>query len=181
MGARTAHALDLGRSSTRSALSALSKAGSGFPVDACASEAAPLLRAFAQVPWKRSACATANFHCGGRCLPPPSSDPHGPRSIDRSTGRCARPPTTGRRPRMTRAHDRQKRATPAAVHVVRVDPHPAPRARTLRARTPICLSAPRRHLLTYFVRRRSPSLACRLPREAVQRLAAALVRAHHQA
>ena len=82
---------------------------------------------------------------------------------------------------MTRAHDRQKRATPAAVHVVRVDPHPAPRARTLRARTPICLSAPRRHLLTYFVRRRSPSLACRLPREAVQRLAAALVRAHHQA
>ena len=63
MGARTAHALDLGRSSTGSALSALWKTGSVFPVDAHASEAAPLLRAFAQVPWKRSARAMANFHC----------------------------------------------------------------------------------------------------------------------
>jgi hypothetical protein len=63
VGARTAHALDLGRSSTGSALSALWKTGSVFPVDACTSEAAPLLRAFAQVPWKRSECAMANFHC----------------------------------------------------------------------------------------------------------------------
>ena len=57
-----AHALDLGRSSTMSGLSALWKAGSGFPVHACASEVTPLLRAFAQVPWKRSARATVNFH-----------------------------------------------------------------------------------------------------------------------
>ena len=42
-----------------------------------ASEAAPLLRAFAQVPWKRAACAMANFHCGGRCLPPPPQTPMG--------------------------------------------------------------------------------------------------------
>jgi hypothetical protein len=63
VGARTAHALDLGRSSTGSALSALWKTGSVFQVDACTSEAAPLLRAFAQVPWKRSECAMANFHC----------------------------------------------------------------------------------------------------------------------
>ena len=45
-----------------SALSALWKAGSGFPVDACASEVTPLLRAFAQVPWRCSARATVNFH-----------------------------------------------------------------------------------------------------------------------
>jgi hypothetical protein len=42
-----------------------------------ASEAAPLLRAFAQVPWKRAACAMANFHGGGRCLPPPPQTPMG--------------------------------------------------------------------------------------------------------
>ena len=79
-----AHALDLGRSSTGSALSALWKVGSGFPVEACASETAPLLRAFAQVPCKRSARATANFYCDGRCLPPLSETPCV------AIGRCAR-------------------------------------------------------------------------------------------
>jgi hypothetical protein len=54
--------MDLGRSSTGSALSALWKTDSVFSVHAWASEAAPLLRAFAQVPWKRSARAMANFH-----------------------------------------------------------------------------------------------------------------------
>ena len=81
--ARTAHALDLGRSSTGSALSALWKAGSVFPVDACASEAAPPLRAFAQVPWKRSARATANFHCKVAAYHPL------PKTPCAAIGRCA--------------------------------------------------------------------------------------------
>ena len=84
MGARTAHALDLGRSSTGSALSALWKTGSVFPVDACASEAAPLLRAFAQVPWKRSARAMANFHCEVAAYHPL------PKTPCAAIGRCAR-------------------------------------------------------------------------------------------
>ena len=83
MGARTAHALNLGRSSTGSALSALWKAGSAFPVDACASEAAPLLRAFTQVPWKRSECAMANFHCEVAAYHPL------PKTPCAAIGRCA--------------------------------------------------------------------------------------------
>ena len=59
------------RSFREISLSALWKAGSGFPDLPGASEAAPLLRAFTQVPWRRSACAMANFHSEGRCLPPP--------------------------------------------------------------------------------------------------------------
>ena len=59
------------RSFRERSLSALWKAGSGFPDLPCASEAAPLLRAFTQVPSMRSACALANFHGDGRCLPPP--------------------------------------------------------------------------------------------------------------
>jgi hypothetical protein len=54
--------MDLGRSSTGSALSALWKTDSVFSVHAWASEAAPLLRAFTQVPWRCSARAMANFH-----------------------------------------------------------------------------------------------------------------------
>ena len=83
MVARTAHALDLGRSSTGSALSALWKAGSVFPVDACASGAAPLLRAFTQVPWKRSECAMANFHCEVAAYHPL------PKTPCAAIGRCA--------------------------------------------------------------------------------------------
>ena len=88
MGARTAHALDLGGSSTGSALSALWKVGSGFPVDPCASEAAPLLRAFAQVPWRCPARAMANFHCEVAAYHPL------PKTPCAAIGRCrhARPP-----------------------------------------------------------------------------------------
>ena len=63
------------RSFRERSLSALWKAGFGFPDLPCASEAAPLLRAFTQVPSMRSACALANFHGDGRCLPPPSQNP----------------------------------------------------------------------------------------------------------
>ena len=62
------------RSFRERSLSALWKAGFGFPDLPCASEAAPLLRAFTQVPSMRSACALANFHGDGRCLPPPSQN-----------------------------------------------------------------------------------------------------------
>ena len=55
-----------------SALSALWKAGSGFPVDPCASEATGHAPAqgvpFTQFAWRHSACATPTFHQGGRCL-----------------------------------------------------------------------------------------------------------------
>ena len=66
------------RSFRERSLSALWKAGFGFPDLPCASEAAPLLRAFTQVPWMRSACAVANFQRDGRCLPPPSQNPMWP-------------------------------------------------------------------------------------------------------
>ena len=74
-GARPAE----GRSCWRSSLSALWKAGSGFPVDPCVSDAAPLLRAFIQVPWRRSACALANFTAMVAAYHP-FPKPHGPRS-----------------------------------------------------------------------------------------------------
>ena len=78
-----AHALDSGRSGTGSALSALWKTGSVFPVDACASEAAPLLRAFAQVPWRCPARAMANFHCEVAAYHPL------PKTPCAAIGRCA--------------------------------------------------------------------------------------------
>jgi hypothetical protein len=78
-----AHALDSGRSGTGSALSALWKTDSVFPVDACASEAAPVLRAFAQVPCKRSARATANFHSEVAVYHPL------PKTTCAAIGRCA--------------------------------------------------------------------------------------------
>ena len=72
---RTAHAPDMGRSCAGNALSACWTTYSGVPVDACASEAAPLLKAPTQVPWRRSACATPTFRENGRCLPPPPQNP----------------------------------------------------------------------------------------------------------
>ena len=84
MGTRTVHAPDIGRSFRERSLSALCKAGSGFPVDPCVSEATPLLRAPTQMLWQRSACAMANFHRDGRCLPPP------PQTLMDATRRCAR-------------------------------------------------------------------------------------------
>ena len=55
-----------------------------FPDLPWASEAAPLLRAFTQVPSMRSACAMANFRGDGRCLPPPF-----PKTTRAAIGRCA--------------------------------------------------------------------------------------------
>ena len=75
--------MDLGRSSTGSALSALWKTDSVFSVHAWASEAAPLLRAFAQVPWKRSECAMANFPCEVAAYRPL------PKTPCAAIGRCA--------------------------------------------------------------------------------------------
>ena len=60
---------------TGSGLSALWRAGSGFPMDPGTSEAVPLPRAPTQVPWRRSACPTPTFPEDGRCLPPPRPNP----------------------------------------------------------------------------------------------------------
>ena len=79
-----AHALDSGRSGTGSALSALWKTDSVFSVHAWTSEAAPLLRAFTQVPCARSARATANFHCEVAVYHPL------PKTPCAAIGRCAR-------------------------------------------------------------------------------------------
>ena len=65
----------LGRFCTGSALSALWKAGSGFPIDPGTSEATPLLRASTQGPRRRSACPTPTFREDGRYLPPPPPNP----------------------------------------------------------------------------------------------------------
>jgi hypothetical protein len=73
---------------------------------------------------------------------------------------------------MTRAHDRQKTLPQRrCTSVVRVDAQ-----RLVHAQHPHL--PPLRPRLRLYL---SYLILCRLPREAVQRLAAALVRAHHQA
>ena len=76
----------LGRFCTGSALSALWKAGSGFPIDPGTSEAAPLLRSPTQVLRRRSARPTPTLPEDGRCLPPLPPNPM-------ARGRSVRAPT----------------------------------------------------------------------------------------